>query len=277
MCGSPGTGKSVTANSVIQSLSTSATQDLSGTSSSSSSHEDEHRGFKVLKLVGSTFTSSAEVFREIARLLGKLRPGDSDEVAKQTVVNHFRTQGRRVHFDNPESQQGSGNEASASTGSEKKMPPLDAKGEVLMTVLLLDVIDLCKKEAMKDLLLLNSSASASFHSDQRSEQSAKQNHQAVEASNHLEYSSSLILVGIGNVINWHETFQLPHYCNGKKIIFRTYNNETMMAIVNHHTSNLMHASSATMLIARILNYRNSEFHLLLLILLYTYTYTYTYI
>ena len=137
------------------------------------------------------------------------------------------------------------------------MPPLDAKGEVLMTVLLLDEIDLCKKEAMKDLLLLNSSASASFHSDQRSEQSAKQN-QAVEASNHLEYSSSLILVGIGNVINWHETFQLPHYCNVKKIIFRTYDNETMMAIVNHHTKNLMFSSSAAMLIVRILNYRNGE-------------------
>ena len=244
-----------------------------------------------MKLVGTTFTSSAEVFREIARLLGKLRHGDSDETAKRTVVDHFRTQARKVNFDScnhgssPVSQ-GSGDEASVSIGSKKKRSPSDAGGKVLMTVLLLDEIDLCKKEAMKDLLLLTSSTSASFPSeqvsdgdDERSEKSSKKNRDD-EASSHREKNgqirarySSLILIGIGNVINWHETFQLPHYCIVKKIIFRVYNNETMMAIVNHHTRNLLHASSAAMLIARILNYRNGEFHLLIPIPIYDCSYT----
>lgn len=254
-------------------------QDSTGTSS----HEDERRGFRVLTLVGTTFATSADVFREIAKLLGKLRHGDSDEIAKRIVVDHFRTQARRVsflncsHVSSPTSQ-GSGDEASVSVGSKKKRSSADAEGKVLMTILLLDEIDLCKKEAMRELLLLTNSTSSSFPSeqlsdgdgdDERSEKSSKNNRDD-EASSYRESNgqkrarySSLILVGIGNVINWHESLQLPHYCIVKKIIFRVYNNDAMMAIVNHYTKNLLHASAAGMLIARILNYKNGEYHLYL--------------
>ena len=222
-----------------------------------------------MKLVGTTFTSSAEVFREIARLLGKLRHGDSDELAKRTVVEHFKTQARRVHFDNcshdsSPASRGSGGDDILSDGSKKK---LDDK--VLMTVLLLDEIDLCKKEAMKELFLLTSSTSSSEQpsegddDDERSSKSAKKNRDD-DSSSRRSYiqnraqHSSLILVGIGNLINWPESLQLPHYCIAKKLIFRVYNNEAMMAIVNHHTRNLLHASAAAMLIARVMNYRNGE-------------------
>ena len=213
-----------------------------------------------MKLVGTTFTSSAEVFREIARLLGKLRHGDSDELAKRTVVE--------VHFDNcshdsSPASRGSGGDDILSDGSKKKL-----EDKVLMTVLLLDEIDLCKKEAMKELFLLTSSTSSSEQpsegdDDERSSKSAKKNRDD-DSSSRRSYiqnraqHSSLILVGIGNLINWPESLQLPHYCIAKKLIFRVYNNEAMMAIVNHHTRNLLHASAAAMVIARVMNYRNGE-------------------
>ena len=266
LCGNPGTGKTITATSVIQSLSSSSVHESHGTSSRT---EDERRGFKVMKLVGTTFTSSAEVFREIARLLGKLRHGDSDELAKRTVVEHFKTQARRVHFDNcshdsSPASRGSGGDDILSDGSKKKL-----EDKVLMTVLLLDEIDLCKKEAMKELFLLTSSTSSSEQpsdgddDDERSSKSAKKNRDD-DSSSRRSYiqnraqHSSLILVGIGNLINWPESLQLPHYCIAKKLIFRVYNNEAMMAIVNHHTRNLLHASAAAMVIARVMNYRNGE-------------------
>ena len=248
MCGNPGTGKTITANSVLhnlRSLAASSSSDFVAVS-------DEAAGFRVIKLVGTAFASSAQVYREIAGHLGVLKASDSDEEAKQAVIEHFRQQPRNVRFESgtgssPASASGSDRSSSArsATRTAKKRKHLiaDDGSTVPMTVLLVDEVDMCKKEVVRDLFELTSRSGIDGHDEGKM----------------ITYSS-LIFVGIGNEINFPRSLGLSVACaaNVNQIVFGVYDNDTMMAILNHHSADLLQQSAAFFLISRVLQYRNGK-------------------
>ena len=102
---------------------------------------------------------------------------------------------------------------------------------------------MCKKEVVRDLFELTSRSGIDGHDEGKM----------------ITYSS-LIFVGIGNEINFPRSLGLSVACaaNVNQIVFGVYDNDTMMAILNHHSADLLQQSAAFFLISRVLQYKNGK-------------------
>jgi len=245
VCGNPGGGKTVSVDAVLKNVVLSKCHDKVVPKTAL-----DTLGFRVIKLLGVDYSNSSDVYAAIAQQIGLLTTKTSSVDVKQLVMDYFRRQPHQVDFDSKEVPSPL---SSDQVGQRKRRRGEDEK--VPMTVLVMDEMDLCVRDAIKNLFML---ATIEPISPDNSPNYSKGSTKSEEESERRNYSS-LIFIGIGNEINYPTVLNLPHHAlPSMQIVFSVYNNDTMLEIIHHHTANLLDGVSAALLISRILQYKNGK-------------------
>jgi Cdc6-like AAA superfamily ATPase len=192
VCGYSGMGKSMVVGRILKDLSKYFENGVSYRPVYLLNDNIEDK-FQIVRLLGTSFSSSLEFFFEIARQLGMCSDEDRESLAiKLKVVNRFEN---------------------ISKSSNSKKPPY--------TLLVIDEFDRINVNVARELMLF---------------------------SNSSDNSSSLILVGIGNIVSFTENRGIS---NVKKIVFAPYNYSHLSDILKQRMCGLINNKCADFIARKI--------------------------
>ena len=212
ICGSPGLGKTATVMEVIKDIKS-----------------EKGQKFDVIGLLGTAYSDSNSLFTQIVKELNLSNNVKDKTDPKNILGKHFRS---RPNVLNDES-----------VGSHKV--------GVNMTVVVIDEIDLCKKEILNELFGWASTATSGCQSPSE------------------EIFSSLVVVGIGNNVNLSNDSAFSHFIRKvtTKVVFTNYSSDQLQEILRCRTGDLFDKSSSIMLVGKVLSLRNGT-----VVFIYRFTY-----